>query len=216
MLPTVAVETTDDEARWADAESLLDDAPTESAQLRLRRRERYEMLIVIGAVVLGLAVFIGLGVVFHGSFGEQPAHVPVWQEVTGLVLMGIGLVVLIAALVVTTRSSRRVPAWRSPLMVLTRAQRKDLLDQVRGRTPLDPRRIRLARLLALRQVVQGKALLTSLGLGIGFLGQWVLEPTGYRAALAVFLLLLLAVFGPLRTGRSRVARRFLAEHPADA
>lgn len=213
MLPTVAVDT-DDETRWADAESLLGDAPTESAERRLRRWEVHQMVIVIGAVVLGVAVFIGLGVVFQSSPGERSAHVRGWQEVTGLVLMGIGLVVLIAALVVTTRSRRRVPMWRSPLMVLTRAQRKNLLEQVRGRTPLDPRRIRLARLLALQQVVQSRALLTPLGLGIGFLGQWVLEQNGYQAAFAVVLLLLLAAVAPLRLNRALAARRFLAAHPA--
>ncbi len=143
------MERTDDE-RWAAAESIVDGNPSEFAVHQLRRfRRRMRILIwsLVGFAVVGVVAIVVVVVVFghHGQHPTARPRVPVWQEITGLGVTGAGIVVLVVGLVGYFRSGGRREAWRSPALVLTRAQRRELSAQIRGRAPLDPDRVRVAR-----------------------------------------------------------------------
>jgi len=98
--------------------------------------------------------------------------------------------------------------------VLSRAQRRALVQQVRGRRPVDPVRLRLARDVAARQVRQqglpwllAGLLLDQVGLAIG-------DPSSFRMGYAVgFAVFYGGVLLLLRRQRDQM-RRFLAAHPA--
>ncbi|WP_324276651.1 hypothetical protein [Blastococcus brunescens] len=143
---------TSDEDRWSEAQSLLDDLPTESAERRIRRSLRTRVLLVLVVVAL-LGGPLGFGVAWlaDGSGGgSTPADVPQWQEIEGLAVAGAGLVVLFVGVVSQFRANRRMAAWRSPLAVLNKNQRNELLAVVRGREPLHRGRLPLARHLGVQ------------------------------------------------------------------
>jgi hypothetical protein len=72
------VEATDEE-RWAQAESILVERPTEAAQSRLRRRRTMLWLLVVSALVLLGGVGVLLGLILGGRVHE--ADPPGWQRV---------------------------------------------------------------------------------------------------------------------------------------
>lgn len=214
MLRTVAVRA-DDDARWAEAQAALERAPSESAEAWMRRSRRFQWLVIVAVLLVSIALAAVLVVVFHGRLGPLQVDVPTWQVVVGFVVAAAGLTLQISGVVAMWRRNRRLDAWHSPLMVLTHKQRKYLLDQVRGRRPVEPARLPLARLLAEQRLSQRTALVSGLGLAVGFVGLWVANPTWWRAGLAIVYALFLAVAGPLALNQMRPVKRFLAEHPAD-
>jgi hypothetical protein len=100
--------------------------------------------------------------------------------------------------------------------VLSRAQRKELLDQVRGRMPLEPARLPLARLIAEQRLSQRTVMVCNTGLAVGFAGQWITAPSPWRVWFAIAYAVLLAAAWPLVLRQTNGCRRFLAEHPADS
>jgi hypothetical protein len=140
-----------DTQRWADAESILDGSPSEFAVHQLRhyqRRLRTLIWSLAGFFVLVVAASVVVVVVFghhHGHHAAARSRAPVWQAIGGLGVTGAGIVVLIVGLVGYFRSGGWRDAWRSPALVLTRAQRRQLSAQIRGRAPLEPDRVRVAR-----------------------------------------------------------------------
>jgi hypothetical protein len=213
MLRAVTPETVDDEARWAEAQSLLDRTPTESAEQRLRRWRQLRVLLVATGLLLGAAVAVVLAVLFNGTFEGHPTEVPTWQTVIGFSIAGAGLVLQVFGVVMLWRTNRRLRAWSSPLSALTRSQRKELLAQVRGRRPVQPARAPLARLLAEQLANQRTVMTANLGLGILFVGQWIADPTLWRMAIAVAFGATLVVGWPFVQREASRARRFLEEHP---
>ena len=202
-----------DEARWAEAQSLLDRMPTESAEERLRRWRRLRMLLSVGLVLAGAAVgLVVLLLVGAGADGAEDG--PLWQDILGLGVIVVGFVLTVVGLVVQLRGNRRLHVWRNPLAPLTRAQRKELVAQVRGRGEHPGERLPLARYMAELLVNQRTAMTGQAGLLLLFAGQWVMSPATWRllgaAALAVLLLL-----GVTVQRRDVVrARAFLEAHPA--
>ena len=199
------------EAEWAAAQSLLDRVPTESATQRLRRWRRQRVLLVAALILLTSALAVVL-VVVVGAPSAHSEDVPTWQTATGFVLAGAGLLLQIAGLVGIVRTGRRLRAWNSPVAVLSRGRRKELLAQVRGRRPVEPERIPLARLLAEQLLSQRTLLVANTGLGISFVGQWIASPTTWRAVATAALGLLLAAGWVVAQRDARRARRFLEEH----
>ena len=130
--------------------------------------------------------------------------------------LGLGLVLEVVGLVLIVRSGAFRSNLRSPLLPLTRAQRRGLLRQVLGRRPTEPATLDLGRDLARRLAAQIPALpLIFAGLALTGAGRMAGHPTAVRITIetvGIVLLLTAAAFG-VRQGRS--ARRFLAEHPAD-
>jgi Flp pilus assembly protein TadB len=209
MLPTVAPDVTSDQARWAEAQSVLDRTPTQSAEQRLRRWRHYWVLFLVALVLLVVVIIV----LFRGTFEAHPPNVPTWQAVIGFVIAGAGLVLQIFGVVTLWRANRSQRAWRSPLAVLTRAQRKELLTRVRGLQPVEPARLPLARYLAEQRWSQRSAMLSNSGLGIAWVGLWIASPTWWRAVMTVAYGLLLVVAWPFTQREARRARRFLDEHP---
>lgn len=207
--------TTDDDARWAQAQSILDEQPTDEASEHLRRRRRAVLAALIGSCVAAVAVGALVFVSLSGDGGPGRADPPAWQQVTGLVVQGMGLVIEVYGLVVMMRAGLlRKNRWSVPAAVLTRAQRKSLLDQVRGRTAIDPDRLALVRDTA-RQMLRQRGLL-ALFVGILLLqvGGALSSPAPWRTVMAgTFVVCYVALFG-LMERNARQARRFLAAHPA--
>jgi hypothetical protein len=203
----------DDDARWAEAQSLLDRLPTESAEASLRRW-RMRMVLLVVALVLGGAA-LGLVVVLAVSGGGQHRDdVPTWQEITGLVVMGFALVLMIVGLVVQIRGNRRLRVWSQPFAVLTRDQRKEVAAMVKGRAPVRKDRLPLARYMAEATVHQRAQVTGQIGLLLLFVGQWLSRPGTVRLVIVLGYAALLAIAIPfLRRGVVR-AQRFLEEHPS--
>jgi Ca2+/Na+ antiporter len=204
----------DAEDRWAEARSLLDRAPTESAERRMLRSRRTRILTVLAVALLAGAP-VGIGAVWladSSGLATSPADVPQGQEVAGLAIAGAGLLMLVVAVVAQIRSNRRTSAWRSPLVVLTGDQKKELLAIVRRRGDVPPDRLLLARHLASNMLDQRHVVLLLLGQAVMWTGFLIATPAWWRAILAV-VLLGAAVVGVLLVRRQeRQARRFLAEH----
>jgi hypothetical protein len=203
----------DDEARWAEAQSILDRAPTRSAAERLRRARWNRWLLVAGAVLVSLAlgVLVALFVLDPGPRREEEA--PTWRVVVGFVLSGLALLFMVVALVVQFRALRRTRGWSSPLYVLTRRQRKQLLAGVRGQAPVVPERLPLARHLAELLLVQHLALPVQAGMMVNFVGLWIADRQPFRLVLVAVFGAALLVAGLLFRRENRRARRFLAAHP---
>lgn len=210
MLSIMAAET-DDEARWADAQSLLDRAPTESASQRLRRWRRLRVLMLASVLLVSAALGLVLVVLFGGTSGHTE-QAPTWQAVVGFLVAGAGLVVQGIGVAALWWVNRRVRGWRSPLSALTRMQRKELLAQVRAQRPVDPARVPLARLLAEQLVGQRSVMASNLGLGICWAGLWIATPTLWRAVIAGLYGVLVGLALPFIERDSRRALRFLDEH----
>jgi hypothetical protein len=215
-LTDVASDVADDEARWAEARSILDRTPTESAGQRLRRGRRRTVFLVASILLVSTAVAAALVVLFRGSVEARPPHVPTWQVVLGFVIAGAGLLLQLCGLVVAWRTNSRLRAWRSPLLVLTRSQQKELLAQVRGRQPIEPARVPLARLRAEHLLNQRTLLVSWCGLEISWVGLWIAEQTVWRAVMTVGYGLLLLVGWSVQQRDVRRAQRFLDEHPQAA
>ena len=211
MLPIMASETSE-EARWADAHSLLDRAPTESASQRLRRWRRLRVLLLASVLLVSAAVGLVLVVVFGGTSAHAD-EAPTWQAVLGFVVAGAGLVLQGIGVAALWWVNRRVRGWRSPLSALTRTQRKELLAQVRAQRPVDPARVPLARLLAEQLVGQRSVMASNLGLSICWVGLWIATPTLWRAVIAGFYGVMLGLAWPFIERDARRALRFLDAHP---
>ena len=203
----------DDENRWSDAQSVLDRTPTASPGGQLAHWRRLRTLWVVG-VVLGV---IGLSVALVARFGSEAAGSaedgPPWRVVTGLVLTVLATLLCVAGAVAHVRATRRRGAWRSPLVALNRAQRRTLLEQVRGTMPVDPARLPLARHLAENLASQRAVLVTNGALLLLFTGQLISSPSPWRWGMVIVFGLIHLAVTPLILRNERQARRFLAEHP---
>jgi hypothetical protein len=201
-----------DEERWAQAESILANNPTPSAEARTRRVRTMVWLSVVGVVVLSAAVGVLAAVLFrHGH--HRPSHVPAWQEITGLTVQMAGVAVEIAGFVILHRRRQWGARWRTPTAVLTRVQRRSLVRQVRGRIPADPSRLPLTRDLAGRLVDQRGLVVLFVGIAILNVGQTILHPSPFRIGLTAVIVGVYAACIPLMRRQRRQAQRFLAEHP---
>jgi hypothetical protein len=204
-----------DEARWAEAQSILDRAPTESAERRMRRSRRLMVLLVLGVVLATMALvsLLMVSVVDRGAL-EPDRDPATWQRVLGLTLSTLGMVVALTAFVLQVRSHRRMGAWRNPLFPLESRQRKALLAQVRGRSAAVPARLPLARYLAQALSARRPLLLLNIGLLTSFIGQWLTLRTSFHLVLLGAMAVGVVITSVFFRRDSRLARRFLAEHPA--
>jgi hypothetical protein len=166
----------------------------------------------VSVLLVGAAAGVVAAVLFRGR-SAPTVDPPAWQGVVGFVIAGAGLVLQGIGVAAQWWVARRVRGWRSPLAVLTRAQRKELLAQVRAGRPVEPARVPLARLLAEQLVGQRAMMASSLGLGICWVGLWVASPTLWRATLAGLYGLLVALGWPFVERDARRALRFLKVHP---
>ena len=205
----------DDEARWAQAQSLLDRVPDESAEQRMRHVRRLRWLLVVALLVVttALALAIAFVVIDRYALGTDE-DVPTNRAVVGIVVGAVGVVIAAVGLVVQIRAMRRVRGWRSPLYVLTRRQRKQLLAQMRGRAFVRDERVALVRHLAELLLTQRLALVAQSGLLLMFIGQWIMQPTTWRLVIVGIFGTAVLVASMLFQREAQRARAFLDEHPA--
>jgi len=201
-------------SRWADAESLLTDEPTEAARRRVRRTLRMRIGLVVAALLVVVAVVAVMAVLSDDGSRARPPDEPAAGADIWLVLALVGLVLTLAGAVLTWRSTRVPNGWGNPLFALRGAERRELLAQIGGRRPVDPARLPLARDLATRVIGQRWMVLILAGQSLNVLGLWLAAPTTPKAVLAVAALPLLAGGWTYAEWAARRARRFLAAHPA--
>lgn len=203
-----------DEDRWAEAQSLLDRTPTESAARRLRRAQRNRWFLVVGVAVSGTALMVGVVFLLRDGLAPGPGgEVSTARAVAGYSLSGLGVLLAVVGLFWQIRATRRARAFSSPLHVLTRRQRKDLLAQVRGRSAVQSERVALARHLAEMVEVQQWILVPQAGILVNFVGLWVAAPSTWNFAIAVVFAPMLVLAAVLIRRESRRMQRFLAAHP---
>ena len=208
----------DDSAqRWGAAQRLLDgDDPGDRAQQQLqRRRVRLRVLCVV-LILLPLLVVAVVFALHSGTpTGSAPRlPVPREREVLGLVLSGAGLLTSALGLVRLLRGRGLRKALSAPLAVLSYAQRRELLRQVRGQVPADPSRLALSRTLAELLLDQQATLLILGGQVLSQAGLALVNPHPLRVALVGVFAAVCIVGVPLTVREVRRARAFLARHPA--
>jgi hypothetical protein len=202
----------DDEANWADAEEVLDRWRPEPGERRMARERQDQRLFRAAVVLAGLVLLLAL-VVLAVDPPPDPGGEPAWRGITGLSVAGLGLLFMFVAFAL--RVPRRwVPlTWGNPLRELTSRQRKQLLQQVRGRTPLPPERTRLARYAAQDLLGRRASLVLQTGLLVVFLGSWIADRSLVRTLLTLAFVTVYAL-AAVQAHRDAVrARRFLDEHP---
>ena len=175
------------------------------------------ILLVIGVVAVTTAVGLLVALLLiDRSALRSDAEVPTVQAILGLTLSGLGLIVMVVGLVLQFRGIRRNRAWRSPMYVLARHQRKSLLAQVRGRAPVVEERLPLARHLAGLLTKQRVVAVGQGGLLVLWIGLSIAQPSEWR----LWFTVVIAVFGALGAGllvrEARRAQRFLDAHPQPA
>jgi uncharacterized membrane protein len=207
--------TASDEERWIEAQSILDRTPTESAEQRIRGARRAAVLLPLALLLLLSACVVVGTVLLHDSTTayETSDDVPRWQAVTGLVISGLAVLVMFAAFISMVRTNRRLRTWRSPLVALTRGQRKELLAQVRGRAPVRAERVPLARYTAELLTSRRPVLALNLAMVVMLLGQWITLRSWIQPAMAGFVALSTATFWLAFRRDERRAKRFLDTHP---
>ena len=204
-----------DEARWTQAESILVRQPTEEARRRLKRRRTQLWLFVAAITALALGVGALLVVVLSGSGALDAAEPPTWATVVGFVVSSVGIVVDVVGLVILVRRGRWGQAWRAPTAVLSRQQRRHVMDQIRGRQPRRIHRLPLARDLAERLADQRGTAVLIAGIVLINVGNTLLTPSVFRLWLTAAVLVIYAIGGVFLLRQVRLARRFLDAHPEE-
>lgn len=193
---------------WGDATDALADTGGPQPEALVRRRRRAIAAVVVAGLVAagaGAALAQTTGVDFGGS-----ADVPAVQVVGGLVLAGAGLVVQFIGLRRQRRANRGTSPWRGPLLALSRSQRKQLAEQVRGRRPVEPGTEDLTAHTARTMVQQRAAVLGTTGLSALWVGLWIASPSTWRSLLAGAFVLMVAVTAVFVERDARAGQRFLA------
>jgi hypothetical protein len=120
---------------------------------------------------------------------------------------------MVVGIVWQIRALRRARGYSSPMHVLARRQQKELLAQIRGRSPVQPERLGLTRHLAQLLQAQQLGLLSPAGLLVNFIGLWIATPSTWRLVTIGIFAPLVLVGAVLLRRQSRQVRRFLAAHP---
>jgi hypothetical protein len=111
------------------------------------------------------------------------------------------------------RAARRARSYSSPMYVLNRRQKKELLAQMRGRSPVQAERVPLARHLAELLQAQQVSLVPSVGLLVNFVGLWIAAPSTTRLVIVAVYAPVVLLAAVLFRRESRRMRLFLATHP---
>lgn len=198
--------------RWLDAQSVLHRQPTPAAQSRQRRSRRIRILLVIALPIIAT----GLGLMWDlsghrgplaGTFNPGPT-----LRAMGWVLVAAGPVLWIIGLIWMIRARQFRLAWRSPLVNLTRKDRKQLVTLIRHDQDPPQGQEQLAAYVANRMAGQYPLLV--------FFGGFVAQASGpgfiQNDRLLVWstpvLLVLFAIVAVLVARDVRTASRWLASH----
>lgn len=205
---------TSDDNRWSEASALLERIPDEAAERRLRRWRVKRLLLMAVGLVTGVAAAGFVFVLVDGG-SSSATGAPAWQVGAGYTLSTVAFALSFVAIRFQWRANTRARAWRSPVAVLTREQRKELLQGVRGTATVEPARVPLARHLAenlgnLRYAYLGQACLLA-----GWTGLAIADPVPWRLVFVGVLAVPTAIGWPLMERDRRRAGRFLDAHPVE-
>lgn len=194
---------------WATANALLANPDLEVPRGVVKARQKRILIVVVG-VLLAAGIGAAVGLAFPDGATES-TDVPVLQFVIGLVIAASGLVLQFWGVRRQWKRGSALNYWRGPLAGLTRSQRKRLLQQVRGRVPVQPETERLSVLQAHVMIHQRLTTVGNCGLAVLWLGLFISSPTIWRATLALFLILLVASATPFIERDARAAERFISK-----
>jgi hypothetical protein len=211
----MVAESAADEERWAQARALLEGAADASVQQRTRRLRRRIVGVGVALVLAAGVMGVLFGLYGPDDVGTRPPEVSTARQATGLVIIFAGLGLLGFFVVKGLRMQRGLGGFQGPTAVLTRAQQRQLLAQVRGRRDADPAHLPLARNLAERMLVQ-RWLVIGLVVCFGAMtvGQWISTTALPQLLLTTAAAILFGVACAFAIRDARRARAFLAAHPA--
>jgi hypothetical protein len=196
---------------WARAQAVLDRLPPEAAERRARRVRLERRLTRLGVAVTAVAVgtLLVLLVVDRDS---PPGDAPPWRVADGFAVQAIGLVLMIAVHVAHSGAVRHTRGWGRPMHWLSRREHKELVRQVRGKDPLVPEQLPLARHTAGMVLVQRPPLAAPSAFLLVVVGQYIAMPDTVRFLLAAAMAVAV-VAAEVHVRRDvRRTQRFLAEN----
>lgn len=203
----------DNQERAAAALNLVDGGGDSAAHELLQRRKtraiRYRILLVLGSLIVGAASGVAFG--HRGATMSHGSSVAHWRTVAGPALLIAGVLLEVVVFVARFRSGQFRAGWRSPSLVLSRGQRRQILKQIRGRIDVDESMLPVSRHLAelLRRQRSLIALLAAVAM-ITF-GQALPHNVPFRWWLAIAVVVLLAVSSVQMFRDSSRAERFLQQ-----
>ena len=202
-----------DEERWEQALSIARGTPSPPALDRQRRSRRN--LLVWGSVLVVVCVAAGAvaGFLFGGSDSPRGDD-DGWRllpEPWSLVAFVVGLGLEVTGFVLLVRAGQWGARWKTAVSVLTRAQRRSVLRQMRGRAPVVPEQLPVVVDLARRVVLMDRLLLVFAGLVVLQTGNIGDEPVWLLVLLLLGVVAVTVGAVALLVERRR-ALRFLQQH----
>jgi hypothetical protein len=177
---------------------------------RRSRNFRITILVVVPVLSFSLAwwwVASGRRFPSGDDFTGEPG-----LDVVGFVLIAAGAAMMTVGLVLTIRKGRFKPAWRSPLVNLSRSDRKELIRLIR-RGDVPPRgRETVARQMAIQMKRQQQHVIGSGGVVLLTSGNALLERFTVLLWLALGTFVVLVVTGGMMTRDAHLATQWLARH----
>lgn len=179
------------------------------------RRRGALLLLALGVVALSLAAGLGLHLLFGGAPEGQPAQDAGragLRELVGLGTSVVGWLMFLIGSVTRVGSLRR--SRPCPVRDTSRAERRRISHQLRGRLPVPDDEVPLVRQAGISSLARLRsARLSFSGLGLVFAGQVVAAGSALLALPWVLLLVGLCVGVVLGARETRRARTFLTAHP---
>ena len=193
-----------DDERWTAALArVARRTPRTAVAIRRGPRQLAGLLAAVG-VLTGLSLtLLVLQLVGAG---------PPWRQTVAGVAAVLVVVLCPAAAVVAWLSGTLRNSWLEVQSQLTRAQRRHVAGQLRGRVPVDPAHVPLVREWALRQVVQVPLALVAIGMQQLRMGDLDGGDGFHRWFGLGMLVVWLGVLGTSAVALQRV-RRFVRAHP---
>ena len=201
----------DAQKRLAAALDLADGGGDADAQELLQRRKtraiRYRIVLMLGSLVIGAV--LGFAFSHRGTTMSRGSSVAHWRTVAGPALMVAGLLIEVVVIVARVRAGQFTSGWRSPSLVLTRGQRRQILRQIRGRMRVDETMLPVSRNLAELLRRQRSLIGLYIALPMVFLGQALPHNVPFRWWLAITLIAVCAASSVQMFRDSARAERFL-------
>lgn len=198
--------------RWLDAQSVLVRQPTPEARARQRRSRNVRILVIIVVPIIAsglglLWALSGYRLPLAGTFAPGPI-----RRTVGWALIAIGPILGIVGLVWMIRAREFRAAWRSPLINLTRKDRKLLATAIRRNQDPPQGQEQLAVYLASRMARQHPLLLVLGGVVAMDIGQGFTQDDPFFLWSTPVLVVLFVVAVVLVVRDIRAASRWLAAH----
>jgi len=205
-----------DQERAVAALNLAGGGDSAGAQELLQRGKtraiRMRIVLVLGSMLVGGAIGLILGDRGRTSDGSSVAH---WRTVAGPALLIAGFLLEIVVIVARVRSGQFRAGWRSPSLVLSRSQRRQVLRQIRGRAAVDESMLPVSRPLAELLYRSRSIIGLFVAVPLIFLGQALPQNDPFRWWLAIFTIVLYpALLVPMYRDTAS-AKRFLTNYASD-